>query len=253
MEITKREILFSTIILTLMISLGILIHRPILNKLTEDALRIASSTQVSSDTLKFDYIRRTEVGDFLAEGEYRALDPVSLRELRNGKKYLEIKKVKERYTRHTETYTTTDSKGHTHTHTRTYHSWDVVDSEKWEAKSIVFLSQRFSKNEIKFRYHLQTDTTIYEKTPGFFGSSVGDIRHVYYTWPETTNGVMIGEAKEKWYRELEFKKDKTIEKMIDSAEKDIHRDPIIFWVLWLLLTGGLIFGFYYLENVWLED
>ena len=28
---------------------------------------------------------------------------------------------------------------------------------------------------------------------------------------------------------------------------------IIFWVVWVLLTGGVVVGFFYLENRWLDD
>ena len=28
---------------------------------------------------------------------------------------------------------------------------------------------------------------------------------------------------------------------------------IIFWVVWVLLTGGAVVGFFYLENRWLDD
>lgn len=27
---------------------------------------------------------------------------------------------------------------------------------------------------------------------------------------------------------------------------------IIFWILWILLTCGCVFGFYYIDNEWLE-
>lgn len=27
---------------------------------------------------------------------------------------------------------------------------------------------------------------------------------------------------------------------------------IIFWIFWILLTGGCVFGFYYIDNKWLE-
>lgn len=27
---------------------------------------------------------------------------------------------------------------------------------------------------------------------------------------------------------------------------------IIFWILWIVLTGGCVFGFYYIDNKWLE-
>ena len=27
---------------------------------------------------------------------------------------------------------------------------------------------------------------------------------------------------------------------------------IIFWIFWIILIGGMVFGFYYLDNRWLD-
>ena len=67
MEVTKREILFSTIIFTFMIGLGVLIENPIISGLTQDALEISSAVS-AQDSLRFGYFKRTDPGLFLAEG-----------------------------------------------------------------------------------------------------------------------------------------------------------------------------------------
>ena len=68
MTVTKREILFSIIILSAMMSIGVLISTPIISSLSRKALMISSSVQ-ANDSLKFGYIGRTEAGNFLAEGD----------------------------------------------------------------------------------------------------------------------------------------------------------------------------------------
>ena len=128
MEITIREILFSILILAVMVGIGVWISSPILRGSTERYLDRMSSVSVT-DSSKFDYIRRTDAGRFVAEGTLSAVDTVSLPEL--ARPYSYIRKAQEEYRRHTETYTTTDSKGHVTTHTRTYHSWDEVRHWKY--------------------------------------------------------------------------------------------------------------------------
>ena len=64
---------------------------------------------------------------------------------------------------------------------------------------------------------------------------------------------MSGEARDKWYKGLIFEKDQTIEEKIKWAERRIEVVPYVFWTFWILLILGLVFGFYWLENDWLED
>ncbi len=246
MIITKREILFSTIIVTLLFGLGIIISRSLLPRLTYSALKTISAVEVDPGMRdRFDYIRRTEVGDFLAADTLKAIDPVSLD---IPGKWLEIKREKERYTTHVHHHS--DGK---RSWTTTSHSWDYQEKEVRKAQRYEFLGQNFRRDEVKFRYYLKKETTVYEKDRGIWGPNVGDIRYVYYVWPKETTGVMKGEAKDKWFKEVEFKPGQTIEKIKSGAERDITSAPIAFWIVWGILIVGAVIGFYYLENSWLYD
>lgn len=240
-QITKREVLFSTIIICVMIGIGVWISNPILKAASGTALQTVSSVTVSDDE-KFGYIKRTNAGDFLAEGKLCAIDPVSLPEIEG--KYLEIEKVKERYTQHTRHYTTTDSKGHTHHHTQVYWSWDVVHRDTYTADSVCFLGERFALKKIKYRYSGLLKETQKESST---------IRYKYYVHPLTVNGVMFGICDNKTYNELHFIKGTTIEKEIEKADKKLNTAPLAFWIIWTVLTIGLVVLFYYFENNWLED
>lgn len=191
---------------------------------------------------KFDYIRRTNAGDFLAEGSMVAINPVTLPEIEG--EYIKISKVKEKYTMHTQTYITSDGKGHTQIHTRTYWSWDVVGREEFCVDSVLFLGQCFKLKDIS--NYIGTD---YKETQ----SGGHHIRYKYYTHPSSVKGVMIGMCDNKKYNSLTFRRGSTIEKEVEKAEKKIKRDPIIFWVLWSFITLVLVFGFFGIENNWLED
>ena len=240
-KITKREILFSTIILCVMIGIGVWISNPILRSASEDAIKTVSAVKVD-DADQFSYIRRTNVGDFLADGTLIAIKPVSVPELSG--KYMKIKKVKEKYTTHVRTYTTTDGKGHTTTHTQVYHSWDPVHTDTFCVDSVEFLSERFKLDSID--YYVDTD---YKETQ----KESSTIRYVYYTHPTSVSGVMTGVCDDKKYKDVSFKRNRTIEDEIASAERRINNAPIIFWILWTLLSAGIVFLFYYFENEWLED
>lgn len=239
-EITVREILFSTIILSFLVGIGIWVSNPILKRANEKALEIVSCVKVS-DSEKFGYIKRTNAGGFLAEGNLVS-DPVSIPDLEGI--YMAIKKDKERYTMHTETYVVTDSKGHSHIKTRTYWSWDVIHTDKWVSDSITFLNQRFGLKDIKYHWITTYNKTIKESS---------HIRYVYYTHPVSVDGLMIGIAEDKIYQNLSFQENTTIDKTVKKAEKNIKNAPIIFFVIWAIFIIFVIIGFYAIENRWLED
>ena len=244
-KITWREILFSVIIIAFLFGIGVWISNPILTSATENSQKVISAIKVA-DPHKFDHIRRTNVGFFLADGDLIANDTITLPELPG--KYSRVKKVKEEYRLHTETYTTTDSKGHTQVHTRTYHSWDAVGHEEFETKTFTFLEKRFTKKEIKYSCSTTKDTTIYNKK-----AWSNDIRYVYYTTPVTVFGVMEGTAADKTYKDLNFRRGATTKEVVEKAEKHIHSAPITFWVLWWIMIVAVVVLFVYAENDWLED
>ena len=160
MEITKREILVSITILAIMVGFGVWISSPIMSDATERYLSVASSAVVDEED-EFDYIRRTNAGRFLANGTLSVVDPVTVGELPGA--YAEIRKVKEEYRMHTETYTTTDEKGHTTVHTRTYYSWDEVKCWEYKSKKARFLGAIFNLDEV-FKIRTKQDTIIKTKT-----------------------------------------------------------------------------------------
>ena len=243
MEITKREILISTVIVAVMLGIGIWISSPILSKALNNYIEIASSVVVG-DAEKFDYIKRTDAGRFIADGTLYVTDTVRLEELH--KPYSYIKKVKEEYRLHTETYTTTDGKGHVQTHTRTYHSWDEMKHWTYKSENGVFLGQDFKMAEL-YRYRSKKDTTI--NMPKKFLEN--DTRYVYYTCPPSFDGVLVGTALNKQYNDVKFKEGMDSAKYLEHNERSINSGTAVFWILWVLLTGFIVVGFYALENKWL--
>jgi lipid-A-disaccharide synthase-like uncharacterized protein len=63
--------------------------------------------------------------------------------------------------------------------------------------------------------------------------------------------MMSGNAENKAYSGLNFTRDYSIDKAVKRAENNIGIWPAVFWVFWVLLTGGVVVLFYALENKWL--
>jgi len=242
-EITIREILFSTIIIAVLTGIGVWISNPIVSTATRRALETVSAVKVN-DVEKFGYIKRTNVGKFFAEGSLIANDTIILPEI-NGR-YSFIEKVKEEYRTHTQTYTVSDGKGHTSVRTRTYKSWDVMGREKFESASYSFLGESFTKQDIGYRPSPSRDTIIYNRK--FWGN---DIRYVYYTVPITVDGLLSGVADDKRFNNMSFTEGSTIQGVEKIAEGWMRTAPILFWVLWEIMTFAIVALFYNLENEWL--
>ena len=243
--ITRREILFSLTILAIMVGFGVWISSSMLSSSSERYLDKVSCVSVT-DASEFDYIGMTGAGRFVAEGTLSAIDVVGLPEL--PRQYSFIRKVKEEYRCHTETYTTTDSKGKTTTHTREYYSWDEVEHWDYAAENVKFLGKKFkAKNVFPFEHHTRRDTII-KVDRGWFEPKT---RFVYYTCPVSHKGIITGVAEDNKYKEMRFQEGKTIQWYFQDAESELNTCPFGFWTLWLILTAVIIAGFYSLENEWL--
>lgn len=45
----------------------------------------------------------------------------------------------------------------------------------------------------------------------------------------------------------------TIDGAVDYMVSNGTAGLVIFWVVWVILIGAAVFGFYYFDNKWLED
>jgi hypothetical protein len=109
-----------------------------------------------------------------------------------------------------------------------------------------FLGEEFLMKEV-FKYREKKEAIIKVKT-GFFEH---ETRYVYYTCPPSFDGIMVGNADNKAYNGCKFIEGNNAEDYLKQAEKSINTGSVVFWVLWIMLTAGLVVGFYALENKWL--
>lgn len=237
-EITKREILASISIIAVMLLIGVLVS----GKISEhqiDTNEVYNKAVKIDNTDLFQYGMDTNVGNAFVYGDLVAVDTVTYPEA--GGEYMYIEKVKEKYTKHTRTVTYKDSNGKTHTKKETYWTWDRVGSEDKKCQEISFCGIVFSSNKIDLPSANHIDTI----------KETSHIRYKYYGIGTKYTGTIFTDLRNQTISEnAKFYVDKNIEETVEYLEAG--GGLIIFWIFWIVLIGSCVFGFYYLDNKWLE-
>ena len=240
--ITKREVIFSVVILAVMLIFGFIIHGTIDNALMEKHQEYNMALRIDNNTDMFEYGMSTNVGHAYVYGVLDTVDPVSFEEI-DGE-YSSITKVKERYTRHTRTVTKTrvvNGKTQTYTTTEVYWSWDRVDSWSDHSNKITFLGVEFNYGifAMPSERHLET---IKESSK---------IRYQYYGAPTKAEGTIYTDLRNNTINNSKMYYYTSIEDAHALMTSKV--DLVIFWIVWIVLTGGAVFAFIYIDNHWLED
>lgn len=237
-EITKREILASISIIAVMILIGVLISSKI-SECQMDKNEVYNKAVKIESTDLFQYGMDTNVGNAFVYGDLKAVDTVTYPEI-DGE-YMYVEKVKEKYTRHTRTVTYTDSNGKTKTKTETYWTWDRVGSEEKKCNKVTFCGITFNSNKINLPYSNHIDTI----KESYY------IRYKYYGVSTEFTGTIFTDLRDKTISDnTNFYEDMNIEETVEYLESG--GGQIIFWVFWILLTLGCVYGFFYIDNKWLE-
>ena len=240
-EITKREIIASISIIAVMILIGVLIsgkiseHQMDKNEVYNKAVKIES-------TDLFQYGMDTNVGNAFVYGDLKAVDTVTYPEI--GGEYMYVEKVKEKYTIHTRQVAhtrTVNGKSQTYYTTETYWTWDRVSSEDKKCKEISFCGITFKSNKFDIPGTDYIDTI----------KESSHIRYKYYGTGTKFTGTIFTELKDKTISDnTNFYNNMNIEETVERLESG--SGEIVFWILWIILMVVCIFGFYYLDNKWLE-
>ncbi len=240
-EITKREILASISIIAVMILFGILISSKISecqmdkNEIYNKAVKIESQEM-------FQYGMDTNVGNAFVYGDLKAVDTVTYPEI--GGEYMYVEKIKEQYTMHTRQVAhtrTVNGKSQTYYTTETYWTWDKVGSEDIKCKEILFCGVIFTSNKIDLPGTDYIDTI----------KESSHVRYKYYGVDTEYKGTIFTDLRDKTISDnTSFYNNLTIDETIERLESDFP--IIIFWIFWVILIGGMVFGFYYLDNRWLD-
>ena len=247
MEVTKREVLFSSIIVLVMIAVGVLISCSIEEHIQTETERYTTAVRIV-DAGQFRYGMNTNFGNALVFGTLQAKQPVSFPEL--GGEYMIIRKVKERYIRHTRTVTTTDSKGNTKIKTEVYYTWDYAGSEEKRSDNVLFLGEEFDIRQFNLPY----EEAISLPNGGKYLYEWTVTRYYYEGLPSSFDATIHANLIKKGIGEgVDVFRDMTPDQVVESKLNGQNIPIISFWALWLILTGAVVYFFVGQENKWLED
>lgn len=236
-EITYREILASISIIAVMLLIGFVISGKISQIQSDRNAKYNKAVKIESADL-FRYGMDTNVGNSFVYGDLEAVDTVTYPEI--GGEYMYVEKEEEHYNRHTRTYTTTDGKGHTKIHTEVYWSWDYAGSESKQCKEVSFCGIVFDSNKIEL------PSADYIKTI----KESSHVRYKYYGTKTKYTGTIFTELKDKTISDSTSFYELSIEETKDLLEK--NSGVVIFWIIWIIVMVLAVFGFYYIDNEWLE-
>lgn len=267
-EITKRELMFSIIIVLIMVFAGLFINNLIENHVSETNEKYYAATQIDANADQFSYGMNTSIGNTLVYGKVTAVDSAALPELSN--KYLAIEKTKERYTMHTKTVSHKSGKTTYYT-VETYYTWDTVRTDYSKAKTISFLNANFDASKIDlpdYRSIPLNNNTVSKNYISWIhygylyenGNTLGDVRYCYSGVPLSFSGTIFANLKSSSIFNVDNNNSR-VAFFLDQKPKDIIQNKqnsegtptIVFWVLWSLLIAIILFGFFYASNNWLED
>lgn len=241
LEIKKREIAVSVILVLLMMVVGVFISDKISDYITTKNETFTTATQIE-DPSQFNYAIQTDFGNVLAYGTISANNPVSYPDLEG--QYTYIEKVTEKYTMHTRTVTTSVN-GKTRTRVETYWTWDRVGSEDKQSDSVTFMSVSFPLQ--KFTLHSKFSEAGYI-SDGYH------LRHYYNVIPSDNTGTVLTSIQNKTIPDgNKFFIGQNPSEVVESAISNEDVPIVLFWTFWILASGAVIWGFIYCENMWLDD
>lgn len=249
-EITKREILASITIVAVMLLFGVLISEKI-SESQADANDMYNKAIHIESTDIFQYGMDTNVGNAFVHGDLKAVDTVTYSEI--GGEYIYVKKVEERYEKHEREVTKTDSKGNEYTETEEYYQWDTYDSESLQSEQISFLGIVFPCNKINLPSADYITTINGGKTYSWKSGEYVKVKFVYYGVGTEFAGTIFTDLRDGTISDkTNFYNGLSIEDTINRLETNGKIGIALFWIFWIILTGACVFGFYYLDNTWLE-
>lgn len=238
-EITKREILASISIIAVLLLIGVLIAGRISDWELDRNEKYNKAIKIETQDL-FEYGMRTNVGNAFVYGELEAVDTVTYPELDSV--YMYVEKVKEEYTRHTKTVTDYDEEGNKiGEHEEEYWTWDRVDSEEQICSEISFLGHVFASEKVDLPGAEYIDTI----------KESSHVRYKYYGVGLKFTGTIFTNLENGTISSnTPFYENKSIEETVKYLESGSVL--VIFWIFWIILIGFCVYGFYYIDNEWLE-
>ena len=242
MEITKREIIASVTIVAALMIVGFIISGKISEAQMDKNEKYNKAVKIV-DAEQFKYGMRTNVGNAFVYGDLEAVDTVSFPNI-DGE-YMSVTKVTEEYTRHTKWVNDYDEEGNYEgSHEEVYWTWDEVDREEKKCEKVSFLTVEFDSNKFN---GIHEDYICTEQDVIF-----SDTRYEYYGSKTKYTGTIFTVLANNTISSSAFHKNKNIQETVEYLESEGTVLIVVFWILWILLICGSVYGFYYLDNNWLN-
>lgn len=259
MEITKREIWVSLGIILVMLGIAIGLTFMVIDLSQErdevyhKALKIESQEEVS-------HAYRSGAGLSFIQIQLDSNDSVTHPNLIG--EYLYIHENVEKYTEHTRTVT--DDEGNSHT--ETYWTWDYYSSDTKMVDSVLFNEIEIPSDRLNFpsqSLQLTEETCKAER----YNSSYVNEGGGWFNGPRLRKSYSVVEAGGTYSTlvffdsgEIQPYGQKNFGLSLQSVE-DLYKSYtgktllwlILVWLGWLFVTVGLVVGFYYLDNHWLNS
>lgn len=247
-RITKRELLASITIVAIMILLGFIIAGKIESSQMDKNAEYYKAAKITDKDM-FRYGMDTSIGNAFVYGTLESVDTVTFPEI--GGEYMYVEKVEEHYNRYEDEVKKKDSNGNEYTEIEVSYRWDVEDREKLQAKELKFLGVIFPIEKITIPGSRYIDTIKGDRTWSWKSGEFVKVRFKYYGCQGPYTGTIYTDLRDGTIKDgSDFYQDTDIESTIDYLTSDFGM--ALFWIAWIVLTGGTVYGFYYLDNEWLE-
>lgn len=264
MKVTKREILVSIIIGCLLMILGLFISYKIEDVRISEKEKYNKALKINENKEMFSYAINTSVGNIIVYDKFKVNNGVKSEWLKND--YMYIKKITEIYAIH---HRRVCSGKTIHCHIETHHSWDYENSETNNVKSIVFGGISFDFSEFTnypiHRLNLDNSTVIdsinskikdnyiYQKDKFFH--IVGDKRYYYKVVNKSFKATVFGNTKNKNFKDGDKLTINTmnIKEFLESKNNSFTIIQVIFWIVYIMISGFIIYEYVYLDNDYLEN
>ena len=183
-------------------------------------------------------------------GDLEAVDTVSFPEIEG--EYLYVEKIEEWYERHEDYVTVEDENGNEHKELKVWYEWETKDRESKRSEEIIFCGITFPYEKINMNLlsnHIETING--DRTYSWYSEEFVKVRYRYYGIDAKHTGTIFTDLRNKTISDnTSFYNNMTIEETVGYLESGAV--VIIFWIFWIILIGACVFGFFYIDNRWLE-
>lgn len=248
-KVTKRELLACITIISIMFLLGCVLAGKLETFQIEKNAEYYKAAQVTESGL-FQYGMDTSIGNAFVQGDLEAVDTVTFPEIDGN--YIYVEKAEQHYNRHEREVQKKDKDGNTYTEIEVYYSWDTEKIDSLHADQIKFLGIVFPYEKIKLPSPDYITTLKGDSVWDWWSGEFVKVRYQYRGCSGPYNGTIYTDLRNGNISDsTSFYMDCSIDHTIDQLTSGFGL--VLFWLFWILLTGGLVFAFVYYENDWLED